>query len=424
MDILYRLFYNSIFLPLLYVLYHIYATFNEKAREGLKGRKGILSKISENYKPYKQYVIWFHCSSVGEFEQAKPLISRLKNNANIVLSFFSPSAFNLAKKYTDADLICYLPFDTSRNARKMFELIEPDMLIFIRFDVWPNYVWTARKLGIPVLLVDASLHKESTRLYPLVRDFLKSVHKHIDLVCSISESDAERLKKLCSKDCRIVVTGDTRFDQVIARKNAIGNKLEGLLPKFNIPVIIAGSTYTEDETVIIDAYQKVLSGWGKVQLILVPHEPEPRRLDEIENRLSTANLPYVRLSNLKKEFFGEIIIIDRVGVLAELYMLGDITFIGGSFHGSVHNVMEPAVMGKPVIFGPTIYNSLEAYMLMERGCGIMVQNADELASELIKLLNNNELRENLGQSARKLIEENSGATDKIINYINEFLKEK
>lgn len=424
MDILYRLFYNFIFLPLLYVLYHIYAFFNEKAREGLKGRKGIFKKISENYKIDEQYVIWFHCSSVGEFEQAKPLISLLKNKSNIVLSFFSPSAYNLAKKYADADLICYLPFDTSRNAHKMFELIKPDLLIFIRFDVWPNYVWKAKKFGVPVLLVDASLHKESTRLYPLVRDFLKSVHKHIDLVCSISESDAERLKKLCSKDCRIVVTGDTRFDQVIARKNAIGNKLEGLLPKFNIPVIIAGSTYTEDETVIIDAYQKVLSSWGKVQLILVPHEPEPRRLDEIENRLSIANLPFVRLSNLKKEFSDEIIIIDRVGVLAELYMLSDITFIGGSFHGSVHNVMEPAVMGKPVIFGPTIYNSLEAYMLMKRGCGIMVQDADELANELIKLLGNKELRENLGESARSLIEENSGATERIIKYINEFLKEE
>ncbi len=189
-------------------------------------------------------------------------------------------------------------------------------------------------------------------------------------------------------------------------------------------MVIAGSTYTEDEIVVIEGYQRVLLNWGKVQLILVPHEPEPKRLDEIENRLSIANLPYVRLSDLKEEFFNEIIIIDRVGVLAELYMLGDITFIGGSFHGSVHNVMEPAVMGKPVIFGPTIYNSLEAYMLMERGCGIMVHNADELANELIKLLDNKELRENLGKTALSLIEENSGATERIIRCINEFLKER
>ncbi len=231
MDMLYRFLYNFLFLPLLYILYHIYALFNKKAREGLKGRKGTFKRISENYKIDKKYVIWFHCSSVGEFEQAKPLISQLKNKASVVLSFFSPSAYNLAKKYTDADLICYLPYDTRINARKMFKLIKPSLLIFIRFDIWPNYVWTAKKLGVPVLLVDASLHKESTRLYPIVRNFLKSVHKYIDLQCAISESDAERLKKLCSNDCRIVVTGDTRFDQVIARKNAIGKKLEGLLPK-------------------------------------------------------------------------------------------------------------------------------------------------------------------------------------------------
>ncbi len=423
---IYRFLYNFIFLPLLYVLYHIYALFNEKAREGLKGRRGIFKRISQNYKIDKKYVIWFHCSSVGEFEQAKPLISQLKDKANIVLSFFSPSAYNLAKKYTFADLITYLPFDTSWNARKMFKLIKPSLLIFVRFDIWPNYVWTAKKFGVPVLLIDASLHKESTRLYPVVRNFLKSVHRYIDLHCSISESDAERLRSLCSKDSKIVVTGDTRFDQVIARKNAVGKKLEGLLPKFNLPVIIAGSTYIEDEDVFIDGYQKVLSSWGKVQLILVPHEPEPKRLVEVEDKLSKANLPYVRLSRLEKdkEFNDEVIIIDRVGVLAELYMLGDITFIGGSFHGSVHNVMEPAVMGKPVIFGPTIYNSLEAYMLMGRGCGIMVHNADELADELIKLLDNKELRENLGRIAQKLIEENSGATERIIKYINEFLKEE
>ncbi|MGQ9609150.1 MAG: 3-deoxy-D-manno-octulosonic acid transferase [bacterium] len=423
---IWRFLYNFIFIPLLYILYLIYALFNEKARDGLKGRKGTFEKISKNFNRDKHYVIWFHCSSVGEFEQAKPLISKLKDKANIVLSFFSPSAYTLAKKYTDADLICYLPFDTSWNARKMFKLIKPSLLIFIRFDIWPNYVWTAKKYDVPVLLVDASLHKESTRLYPIVRTFLGSVHKYIDLHCSISEPDAERLRLLCSKDSKIVVAGDTRFDQVIARKNAIGKKLEGLLPKFNFPVLIAGSTYAEDETVVIGGYQKVLSSWGKVQLILVPHEPEPKRLDEIENKLLIANLPYVRLSKLEKdkEFNDEVIIIDRVGVLAELYMLGDITFIGGSFHGSVHNVMEPAVMGKPVIFGPTIYNSLEAYMLMERGCGIMVHNADELASELIKLLNNKGLRESLGRTALSLIEENSGATEKIIKYINEFLKEE
>lgn len=426
MDIIYRFLYNFMFLPLLYILYHLYALFNEKAREGLKGRKGTFKRISEDYKIDKKHVIWFHCSSVGEFEQAKPIIALLRDKVNIVLSFFSPSAYNLAKKYTSADLISYLPYDTSWNARKMFNLIKPSLIIFIRFDIWPNYIWTAKKLGVPVLLVDASLHKESSRLYPVVRHFLKSVHKHIALQCCISESDAERLRMLCSNNSKIVITGDTRFDQVIARKNAVGKKLEGLLPEFNLPVIIAGSTYSEDEDVVISAYQKVLSSWGKTQLILIPHEPEPKRLDEIKSKLSVNNLPYVFLSELNKnkEFNDEIIIIDRVGVLAELYMLGDITFIGGSFHGSVHNVMEPAVMGKPVIFGPTIYNSLEAYMLMEHGCGIMIKSADELANELVKLLNDKELRENLGRIAQDLIEKNSGATEKIVQYINEFLKEE
>ena len=200
-------------------------------------------------------------------------------------------------------------------------------------------------------------------------------------------------------------------------------KLEGLLPYFEEPVIIAGSTYTEDEAVVIEAYKKVLQNWGKVQLILVPHEPEPERLEEIEKLMTQSKVAYLRLAELEKgrTHYGEVIIVDRVGVLAELYMLADITFIGGSFHGSVHNVMEPAIMGSPVLIGPTIHNSLEASMLMRIGSGIMVNDSDEMASELIKLLENTNLRERLGKTAQIMIEENAGATEKIVACIDELL---
>ena len=191
-----------------------------------------------------------------------------------------------------------------------------------------------------------------------------------------------------------------------------------------MPVIIAGSTYVEDERVVIDAYQKVLERWGDVQLILVPHEPETYRLEEIDALMSQRDLPYILLSQVEKgaSLDGKAIVVDRVGVLAELYMLGDITFIGGSFHGSVHNVMEPAVMGKPVIFGPTIHNSLEALMLKERGAGIMINDGEEMAAELVELLSDDKLRERLGNDARAMIEENAGATEKIVSCIGEFLE--
>jgi len=438
-----RFLYNAVLTPLLFVLYRIYALFNDKAKESLRGRKKIFDKIAKQIAVGRVNLpaIWFHCSSVGEFEQARPIITALKDKARIVVSFFSPSGYNLASKYPHADLVCYLPFDTVRNACRMFQLIKPVILVFVKFDVWPNYVWTAAEMHVPVMLVDATLHKESKELLPIVRWFLRSVHKCINLHCAISESDAQKLRRICPDDAVIKVTGDTRFDQVIFRRNSAVKKLEGLLPQFQLPVIIAGSTYTEDERVVIEAYQKVLTNWGSVQLILVPHEPEPDRLEEIEALMSKWNLPHIRLADLekKKQAFekglsergtrgttprheGEAIIVDRVGVLAELYLLGDITFIGGSFHGSVHNVMEPAVMGKPVLFGPTIQNSLEAAMLMERRAGIMVKNSEEMASELIKLLSNDELRQRLGKSAQTMIEENAGATEKIVACINEFLQ--
>jgi len=410
---------------MLFVSYQIYALFNSKARDGLNGRKDLFERIEKQI-PFKSAdgrenlpVIWFHCASVGEFEQARPIITAVKDRFRIVVTFFSPSGYNLASKYPHADLISYLPFDTPQNAKRMFELIKPSILIFVKFDVWPNYVWTAGKHGIPVILADATLHEKSKRLSPIIRSFMSSIHKHITLHCAISAGDAERFKLLCPDNARIEVMGDTRFDQVIARKNSASKKLEGLLPKFKTLVIIAGSTYIEDEKVVIEAYQKVLSNKGKVQLIIVPHEPEPERLKEIENLMAERRLPCIRLADLEKgiKHRGEAIIVDRVGVLAELYILGDITFIGGSFHGSVHNVMEPAIMGKPVLFGPTIHNSLEAFMLMKLGAGIMVKNSAEMA-EYIKLLSDKELRERLGHIGKMMIEENAGATDKIVNWIN------
>ena len=424
MNFLWRAIYNILVAPLFYLTLRVHSLFNDKMREGVEGRKGLFGRLSEQL-PLStdgMPVIWFHSSSVGEFEQAKPIIADLRRRAKIVITFFSPSGYNVAANYPLADLVCYLPFDTARNARRMMRLINPALLVFMKFDIWPNYVWAAARADVPVILADARLREKSKRLWPVARSFLKSVHKHI-IHCAISDSDAQRLKRICPKNADIRVTGDTRFDQVITRGASAGKKLEGLLPQFDVPVIIAGSTYIEDERVVADAYQKLTERWGRAQLILVPHEPEPERLEEIRVLMSERNIPHVLLSGIEKGAIlnGEVVVVDRVGVLAELYMLGDITFMGGSFHEVVHNVMEPAIMGNPVLFGPIIDNSLEAAMLLERGGAIMVRDGEELASELVKLLSDDALREGVGQSAKAMIEENAGATEKIVACIDEFL---
>ncbi|MBD3184064.1 hypothetical protein GF312_17400 [Candidatus Poribacteria bacterium] len=422
MEVFWRVVYNVVIMPFFIIAARFYSLFDAKARTGVKDRKGMFEQLSRDVEKLHQNgkpVIWFHCSSVGELEQAKPIIAKIKHETSIVVSFFSPSWYESGIKYKDADVICYIPFDTAGNARRMFQLIKPSLLVFIRFDVWPNHVWTAVKMNVPVVVADAGLHAESTRLRPVIRSFLKSVHKHIDIHCAISGSDAERLKRLCQEDADIRVMGDTRFDQVIARKNSAGKKLEGLLPDFHVPVIIAGSTYTEDEQVVLDSYENILKKWGKVQLILVPHEPEPHRLNEIHEMMKQRDLDYILLSQVNRDsgLENKAVVVDCVGVLAELYMLGDITFIGGSFHGKIHNVMEPAIMGKPVLFGPTIQNSLEALMLRETGSGIMVENSQQMTEELIKLLDDKNMLDNLGKKARALIESNAGATEKIVDCI-------
>ena len=422
--------YNTLVVPAMFIGFYGAGCCNPKIREGVKGRKNVFAELRNQLRTARslEKTVWFHFTSVGEFEQAKPLIEAIYAETRIVLTFFSPSVAPSAQSYPYADAAVYLPLDTPRNAERLIQLIEPTLIVFSKFDIWPNLVWKASKRGIPIVVVAGTLHAESKRLSRFAKPFFRSVHRHIRVHCAISEADAARFQALCSSGHEIVVTGDTRYEQVYRRAVSVEPDAEFFSGQKTLkrPILIAGSTYTEDERVLLPAYQLLRKNTpdNYPHLILVPHEPTPERIKEIRGHLKREQLVHLCFSELMSEVdlsAVDVLIVDTVGLLAKLYRLADIAFVGGSFRGSVHNVMEPAAMAKPVIFGPTVQNAHEASLLVDRGGAKLVQTAQELADAITMWLDDADARTTAGDVGKQLIAENLGAVARTLAYLQAFV---
>lgn len=425
-----QLVYNLFAVPIMFVGFYSAGCCNPKIQEGIKGRKRVFAELTDQLQTARhlEKTAWFHFTSVGEFEQAKPLIEAIYPENRIVLTFFSPSVAPNAQSYPYADAAVYLPLDTRRNAQRLIRLIKPTLIVFSKFDIWPNLVWEATKHGIPIIVIAGTLHAESKRLSRFAKSFFRSVHRHIRVHCAISEDDAARFQELCSPAHEIVVTGDTRYEQVYRRAAAVEPETEFLSGQATLKrsILIAGSTYTEDEKVLLPGYQLLRENIPEdfPHLILVPHEPTPERIKEIRGYLDRHRLAYRCFSELTPEVdlsTVDILIIDTLGLLAKLYGLADIAFVGGSFRGSVHNVMEPAAMGKPVLFGPTIQNAYEASLLMERGGAKLVHTAQQLAEAITIWLNDVNARNTAGSIGKRLIAENLGAVERTLVHLRKYV---
>ena len=437
---LWKLAYNAFAVPAMLISFHCARCCNPKIQEGIKGRKRVFAELTDQLQHTRKLkkTAWFHFTSVGEFEQAKPLIEAIYVETRIVLTFFSPSVAPNAKSYPYADAAIYLPLDTPRNAERLIQFIRPALIVFSKFDIWPNLVWKAAKHDIPIIVVAGTLHAESKRLSSFAKPFFRSVHRHIRVHCAISETDAAHFQELCSPTHKIVVTGDTRYEQVYRRAISVepdaeffpGQETLGRSSQAHIsterPILIAGSTYTEDERMLLPAYQVLRENAPEnyPYLILVPHEPTPERIKEIRGHLARTQLEHLCFSELTSEIdlsAVDVLVVDTVGLLAKLYRLADIAFVGGSFRGSIHNVMEPAAMAKPVIFGPTIQNAHEASLLVDRGGAKLVRTAQELADAITVWLDDADARTTAGDIGKQLIEENLGAVERTLVHLRKYI---
>lgn len=419
------LVYNIIVIPLFWLLLRVGALVNRKIRRGLRGRRGLLQQLEQDIqKLTKSQRIWFHSSSMGEFEQAKPIIAALRrkyNDLDIIVTFFSPSGYEHSRNYKLASLITYIPFDSSANARRFVDLIRPSAAIMVRYDIWPNHVWELQKRNIPTLIANATLRKNSSRHYPFLRSFHRQVYESITSILTVSQSDIDSFGNFQLTQPELHVIGETRYDQVWQRSEEARSK--HLIPPDILKrkrVLVVGSSWEEDEAVVLPAFRRIAQHDSNAVMILVPHEPTIDTLERLELALNYS-LRFIRFSDLNDFSDENVILVDGIGILMALYQYADVAYVGGSFRQGIHNVLEPAVYGIPVLYGPKHQNSQEALELARRGGSFVVTSQEECYTHLRKLLNDKKVRTKAGAESLRLVKENIGATDRFLDYLEKVL---
>jgi 3-deoxy-D-manno-octulosonic-acid transferase len=426
-----RLIYNLL-LPGAHAFVHLASPFSDKIADGLEGRKGWKMRWALKTSGLKtdKLLAWFHVSSVGEFLQAKPVMDILSKRhgaeLDIALTFFSPSGLNYFEKHDPSmrnksiRFVDYLPVDTIRNARFCLEALSPDIIVYVKFDLWPNLIYEASELETPQILISGTLSPNSSRLSRLGKRFYGDLYSKLTVIAAISDEDASRFRSSARHGCEVITAGDTRFDQVCRRIDTMGAELPQPLAEERRPFIIAGSTWPRDEAVVIPGFRRLRTRFPDCLLILVPHEPTAGRLDDIRRSLKREDLTFSFLSKLESRNAIEapVVVADGLGYLAELYRIGLLAYVGGSFTTGVHNVMEPAVLGLPVLFGPRIENSLEARQLVELGAGAVVNSPTEFESKASALLSDRDTLREKGGKGREFIRNHCGAAEHCVDLID------
>jgi 3-deoxy-D-manno-octulosonic-acid transferase len=421
--------YNGLAIPAMMVGAQIGRLVDPKIRTGFEERHRVFERFDLN-RAALQGCVWFHASSAGEYEQARPILRALRERFGrrypTLATVFSPSGHARASAYPDADVVEYLPFDTLRGMERLVSRLNPRALVFVKYDCWPNLVWTARRHEVPSLLLGASLHRASQRSSGIARHFFRSVYGSLDAIGTIAAADAERFRDQLGVDPdRITVTGDSRVDQIIrrhedARGSALVEAFDGLPWRY----IILGSSWPRDDEAFLPAAVDALHSHGESGLILAPHEPAPKALERIEARLSARGLEAVRLSQLveprtlrrrntaaaRNPASWRIILVDSVGQLATLYRFGHVAFVGGGFTTGVHSVLEPAVCGLPVAFGPRHSNAVEAGRLLEAGGGACARDVQEASAILRRWLDDPDAWRQTSENALEQVRSQRGAT--------------
>lgn len=403
------------------------ARFDKKVARGLDGRRGLAARLAAwaaSQRDVQRPLVWMHAPSVGEGLQAKPVLETLRAEHpdwQLAFTFFSPSAERLAKNLP-VDVADYLPLDRLSDVNAVLDALQPTALVFSKLDVWPELTLAASRRGVKLGLISATVSLESSRLRWPARTWGASAYAALDRIGAISEDDGRRLELLGARPEAIAVTGDTRYDSVAERAARIDRKREPLARlarSGNAPdafTIVAGSTWPSDEAVILPAFADLLVQLPTARLLLAPHEPHPDHLAGIAERLRHLKLPRpVRLSQLEHAKPGPVIVVDRVGVLADLYALGETAFVGGGYHrAGLHSVLEPAVFGVPIMFGPHWRMSRDAALLLDHG-GAVALPADgrhPLHSQWLVWHHDPAARRKAGTAALEMVEAGRGASER------------
>jgi 3-deoxy-D-manno-octulosonic-acid transferase len=416
--------------PALAAIAPLAAPFLPKLREGLRGRHGLEARLAAAA-PAVQGCVWFHVTSVGEYEQARPLIAALRERPGcppVVVTHFSPSGYHFAERRPCADLHEYLPLDTPHAMDRLVALWRPRLLVFVKFDCWPNQVLAAARAGVPVVMMAGSLRPDSARLHPLARPLYRDVFDRFAHIGVCTEEDRRRFVDILKVRCPVTVTGDTRAEQVIQRyESAQGGATAAALQGLGGRLLILGSTWPPDEKLWLPVLGRLRASLPDVRIVLTPHEPTPPRLAQLESALAAGGLSTSRLSAVvasrgtAASAVPDVVLVDSIGQLAEIYRAGHLAYVGGSFTTGVHNTMEPAVAGMPVLFGPVIGNAEEAGELVRCGAGQVVREPDQALAAALRLLGDEETLRRAAEAARAVVLAQRGATARSLTVLEPLL---
>ena len=393
-------------------IFRVVSIFNKKARKMVLGHRETWKKLKNEFDPNHEW-LWFHAASLGEFEQGRPVMDQIREtypNYKILLTFYSPSGYEVRKNYAGADLICYLPFDTYLHAKKFIKTVKPKLVFFIKYEFWPNYLRRLRKEEIPTYLI-SGIFREDQLFFKKWAGYYRDLLETFNHIFVQNKESVELLKSIGRKK-DVSISGDTRFDRVLEIKEQA--KEYPILDAFKKKaldkvILIAGSTWPKDEELVLAYFNE----HEKIQLIIAPHEIHEDHIREIESKISRSS---IRLSKANTDTIAnyDCIIIDSFGMLSSAYRYGEIAYIGGGFGTGIHNTLEAAVYEIPIMFGPNYSKFQEAKSLLKMGGGVVVESKNDYYAQMDSWLYNENERTLAGKNAGEMVLNGCGGTEKVL----------
>ncbi|GAL88136.1 3-deoxy-D-manno-octulosonic acid transferase [Jejuia pallidilutea] len=392
----------------------IVALFNAKIKLGVAGRQQTFKIIKQHIKPTDQ-TLWFHCASLGEYEQGLPVFEKLRahyKKYKIVLSFFSPSGFEIRKNSPIADVVVYLPIDTQKNAIQFLKLVNPELSVFVKYDIWPNYLKFLKANKLKAILISAAFRPQQIYFKSYGHLFRKSLYA-FDHIFTQNESSKALLATIGYKNA--TVSGDTRFDRV-SNQLKTNNTLDFIETfKQDYLCVVVGSSWPEDDALFIDFINNETP--TEVKFIVAPHNIKPNQIKDLTSKLNTKTVLYSEKDQKQLKDYN-VLIVDTIGLLSKIYSYADIAYVGGAMGTTgLHNTLEPAVFGVPIIIGPNHKKFPEAQAFINNGGMFSVTNQKQFNDILKKLLENGDFRHNTGSKNSEFVKKQSGAVIQILDYL-------
>lgn len=390
------------------------AFFNEKLKKGVIGRQNTFTTLENNLNASDK-TLWFHCASLGEYEQGLPVFKALKShykNHKIILTFFSPSGYEIRKDSPIADTVVYLPLDTKTNAKRFLSIVNPELTVFVKYDIWPNFLNEVKKKHLNAILISAAFRKDQS-YFKFYGSHLRKALLTFNHIFTQNESSKTLLESINYTD--VSISGDTRFDRVSSQLQ-LDNTLDFIADfKQNNLCIVIGSSWPEDENLLIPFINANSS--KNTKFIIAPHNIKPSQIKNIQENLNVPSVLYSE-KNTKDFKTANVFIIDTIGILSKIYSYADIAYVGGAMGTTgLHNTLEPAVFGIPIIIGKEHRKFPEAQDMIDNGGMFSISNQAELNNILHKLIQNSDLRREYGSKNKAFIKNNSGAVIHILDYL-------